>query len=129
MPSATTAYRLAVATAVATVLLLLFGIGALGVIGEGGRPDRVYLAVFAVLAVGTVLARLRAGGMALVLAATAFTQVLVAVVALLAGLPEGASVVDLAGITAMYAGLFALSAWLFRRAAEQRTAVDAEHPA
>ena len=72
-----TSYRLAVAVALATVLLLLFGIGALGVIGDGGPADRVYLAVLAVLVVGSLLARFRPRGMALTLLATALTQVVV----------------------------------------------------
>jgi hypothetical protein len=57
--------------------------------------------------------------MAVALLATAVTQVVVAVVAL-AALPdsEDVSVLDVVALTAMYAGLFALSAWLFRRAAE-----------
>lgn len=121
MKKATTSYRLAAGIALVTALFLAFGIGALGIIGDGGRADRMYLAVFAVLAVGTVLARLRPRGMALALAATAVTQVLVAVVALVSGLPdsEGASVSDILMLTVMYAGLFGLSAWLFWRASEQ----------
>ena len=61
--------------------------------------------------------------MSLALLATAATQVLVTVVALVAGVPEEASIVDILGINAMYAALFCLSAWLFRRAAEQDSPV------
>ena len=132
MRTARQSYRLAVAVAVVTALFLAFGIAALGIIGDGGREDRAYLAVFAVLALGTLVARLRPRGMAIALSATAVTQVVVAVVAL-AGLPDSqdVSVLDVLALTAMYAGLFALSAWLFRRAAEH-TAVapngQVEHP-
>ena len=114
-----TSYRLAVAVALATVLLLLFGIGALGVIGDGGPADRIYLAVLAVLVVGSLLARLRPRGMALTLAATALTQVVVTIIAFVASIEgtEGASVSDVIGLTVMFAGLFGLSALLFRRAA------------
>ena len=80
----------------------------------------------AVLVLGTIVARLRAPGMALALVATAATQVLVTVVALVAGLPQDASIVDVLGINAMYAALFCLSAWLFRRAAEQGSTVAVE---
>ena len=123
--NATTSYRLAIAVALATALRLVLGIGALGVIGSGGRADRGYLAVLLVLAVGTALARLRPRGMALALIATAATQVLVPVVVLAADVPgtEGASVVDVIGLTAMFAGLFGVSAWLFQRAADQRSRV------
>ena len=60
----------------------------------------------------------------LALAAAAATQVLVAVVALVSGLPrtEDVSVLDVVALTVMYAGLFGLSAWLFRRAAAPRRA-------
>ena len=125
--SARTSYRLAIGVAVGTVLFLLSGIGALGIIGSGGEPDRMYLGVLAVLAVGTLLARLRPRGMARVLAATALATVVVAVIALATGLQdtEGASVLEILGLTAMYAGLFGLSAWLFRRAAEGPSPVTA----
>ena len=125
--TAATYYRLALATTLATVLLLVFGIGALGIIGEGGRPDRVYLGVFVVLVVGTVIARLRAHGMALALLATALAQMLTTGSALVAGLhrPGGASVADILAISAMYASLFVVAAWLFRRAAEQHSEVAA----
>ena len=121
MTTARSTYRLAVAVALGTALFLALGIGALGIIGDGGRADRMYLAVFAVLVVGTIAARLRAGGMAIALAATAATQVLVAVVALVAGFPDAdnVSVLDVVALTVMYAGLFGLSAWLFRRSASQ----------
>ena len=120
MQTATAAYRLALALTVATVLFLVLAIGALGIVGAGGRPDRIYAAVLAVLAVGSVLARFRAGGMAVALAATALTQAVVTLVVFLTGQhhTEGASVVDILAINAMYAGLWILAAWLFRRAAE-----------
>ena len=120
-------YGLALGLTVATVLFLVLGIGALGIVGDGGSPDRLFLAVLAVLAVGSVIARLRAAGMAVTLAATALTQVLVALVAVVlvaAGVDdfEGASVIDVIGINAMYAGLFGLAAWLFRRSEGGRSA-------
>lgn len=122
-----TAYRLALAVAVFTVLFLIWAIGALGIIGEGGRPDRMYAGVLAVAALGTVVARLRPRGMALAMLVTALTVVLVAVVALVRGLQhtEGASVVEILGLTAMYAALFGLSAWLFRYASARRSGVRA----
>lgn len=123
--TATTSFRLAILVALATALLLVLGIGALGVIGAGGRADRGYLAVLLVLAVGTAIARLRPRGMAVALLATALTQVIVPVVVLATDVPgtEGVSVVDVVGLTAMFAGLFGVSAWLFRRAADQQSKV------
>jgi hypothetical protein len=119
-----TYYRLAVVVALGAVLFLILGIGALGIIGAGGRPDRIYAAVLGVLVLGTVIARLRPAGMALALAATALAQAVVSATALLAGLheAEGASVVDIVGLTAMYAAAFGLAGWLFWQAAEKRSA-------
>jgi hypothetical protein len=110
--------------AVGTALFLLLGAGALGIIGDG-RADRAYAAVLAVLVVGSIVVRLRAAGMAVVLLLTALTQVLVPVVLLVGGFEgtQGASLLDVVGLTVMYAGLFGLSAWLFRRAAEARQGV------
>lgn len=120
-----TYYRLGVAATLATVLFLVLAIGALGINGAGGEADRMYLAVPAVVLVGTALARLRPRGMALALVATALTHVVLAVVALAAGYHQdaGASAMDILGINAMYAALFAGSAWLFRRSAEESPAV------
>jgi hypothetical protein len=125
MRTARTHYVLALALAVATVVFLILAVGALGIIGDGGRADRAYAAVLIVGAVGTTVARLRPGGMALVLVAMAFTQVLATTIVLLTGLhlDENASVVDILGITAMYAALFGLSAWLFKRASDERSEV------
>lgn len=121
--TARTYYLLAIAVALATVLFLILSVGALGIIGDGSE-DRIYAAALAVGAIGTVIARLRPGGMALVLVAMAATMVIVTLIALMVGIPqdENASVVDLLGITAMFAALFGASAWLFSRAAEQRSA-------
>ena len=119
-------YLAAFGVASGTVLLLVLASGAVGIIGDGGHDDRVYVAVPVVLGVGTVVARLRPHAMMLVLAATALTQLVVTGVALLDGIPDGASVLDVVGINAMFAALFCLSAWLFRRAAGQRRAVTPE---
>jgi hypothetical protein len=124
-------FALALATTVVAVLFLVGSIGALGIIGEGGRPDRVYVVVLGVLAIGTMAARFRAHEMALALGATAAAQALVALGALVAVLAEvddfaGASVLDLVGINAMFVGLFSLAAWLFLRAAGSRTTVAAD---
>ena len=121
-----TYHRLAIALTIATTLFLVLAVGALGILGAGGRPDRVYAAVLAVLVLGSVVARLRARWMALALLATAATQALVTAVALLAGLPSAdASIIDIVGINAMYVVLWATSAHLFHRASGARAIVAA----
>lgn len=114
----TVSYKLAAAVALGAILLLVYGAGALGIIGDGGRRDLMYAAVLVVGLVGAVLSRFRPKGMALTLGAMALVQVLVTVMALFAGVADDASVLDLIGLTLMFAGLFGLSAWLFHRAAE-----------
>lgn len=116
----TTSYRLGLAVTVGTMLFLVLGAGALGIIGAGGRPDLMYLGVIAIGVVGALASRLRAHGMALTLLAMAAGQVVVALIALVAVVPgSDASVIDLIGLTVMYAGLFIFAAWLFGRAADQ----------
>ena len=120
MKTATASYRLALALTVATALFLVLSVGALGIIGAGGRPDRVFAAVLAILAAGSLVARLRASGMAVALTATALSQAVVTLVVFLTGQQhtEGASVVDIVGINAMFTALWCAAAWLFRRSAD-----------
>ena len=114
-----TSHRLGLGLAVATAVFLFLGSGALGIIGDGGRPDRIYATVLGVAVIGSAVALLSPRGMVLAMAATALAQVTVTAAALLAGLhePENASVADIVAINAMYAALWSAAAWLFHRAA------------
>ncbi len=109
----------AVVVAVGTALFLVLSAGALGIIGSGGRPDLMYVGVLVVLVLGSVVARLRARGMAVVLLVTAMGPLVVAGIALATGLhrTEGASALDIVALSGMFAAMFGCSAWLFRRAA------------
>ena len=109
-------YALALAVSVGTVLFLLFGIGALGIVGEGER-DWLYLAPPAVLLVVAAATRFRPGGMVLALGAAAATTLVAGAVAvvLVATDDTTASIADVVMLTGMYAGLFAAGAWLFSR--------------
>ncbi len=110
--------RLAAIVALATAAFLLWAMGAVGIIGiEGDPADLMYLGVIAVGISGAVVARFRADGMARAMWMTAAATVAVGVIALLAGKhrAEYSSVAEIGGLTAMFAGLFALSGWLFRR--------------
>lgn len=109
-------YLLALGVCLGTVLFLLFGIGALGIVGEGDR-DWLYLVAPVVLLVVAVATRFRPSGMVLALSAAAVTTVAAGAVAvaLVATDRATASVADVVMLTAMYAVLFATGAWLFRR--------------
>ncbi|HYP48921.1 MAG TPA: hypothetical protein VEQ61_09825 [Thermoleophilaceae bacterium] len=122
------AYRAAIAVALGTALLLVWLMGAVGVIGEeGDRADLMYFGVLAVGIAGAVIARLRPRAMARALVATALAQALVAGVALVAGKHEApiSSVGEILGLNALFVGLFLGSAWLFRQAARGNARPDA----
>ncbi len=114
--TSTTRYVLALGVSIGTVLFLLLGIGALGIVGDGDR-DWLYLAAPLVGLVVAGVTRFRPAGMALALGAAAVTTVASGAVALvLVALDEASgSVVDVVMLTGMYAGLFAVAAWLFTR--------------
>ena len=109
-------YLLALGVCLGTVLFLLLGIGALGIVGDGDR-DWLYLAAPVVLLVVAVATRYRPGGMVLALGAAAATTLVAGVVAvvLVAADDTSGSVVDVLMLTVMYAVLFAVGAWLFSR--------------
>jgi hypothetical protein len=114
--TSTTRYVLAIGVSIGTVLFLLLGIGALGIVGDGDR-DWLYLAAPVVGLAVAVATRVRPAGMAMALAAAAVTTVLAVVVAVgLVALDRATgSVLDVVMLTGMYAGLFAVAAWLFTR--------------
>jgi VIT1/CCC1 family predicted Fe2+/Mn2+ transporter len=117
------AYRAAVGVAIATAFILLFLMGAVGIIGEDGDPaDLMYFGVLAVGIVGAVIARLQPEGMARAMLATALAQALVAVIALIAGKHQApiSSVWEILGLNGFFVALFVGSAWLFRHAARKQ---------
>jgi hypothetical protein len=122
------AYRFAVGVALAAAFILVWAIGAVGVIGAEGNPaDRMYAGVLAVGIAGAVVARFRPAGMARALLATALAQAAVAAIALIGGEHRGpaTSVLEILGVNAFFVALFVGSAWLFRRAARKQPAADA----
>ena len=113
------AYRSGFAVAGATALFLLWGMGALGIVGVEGDPaDLMYLAVLAIGLGGAIVAGLRPQEMARAMFVTAGATVLVGLVALALGKhrAEYSSVLEILGLTGMFAALFAASGMLFRRA-------------
>lgn len=108
----TTAYRAAIGIAVGTGLILIWMNLAVGLIGNEENPaNLMYVGVLAVGLFGAIIARFQPGGMARALFATAGAQMLVGVIALIAGL----------GFTLILNGFFAAlwigSAALFQHAA------------
>ena len=124
MKTGNTAYKAAVGLAIATPLLLVWVIGAVGVLGVDGDPeDLMYIGVLAVGIIGAIIARLQPRGMARALFATALAQALVAVIALILGMHQApySSVGEILGLNGFFVALFLGSAWLFSKAARERT--------
>ena len=114
------AYRLGIGAALGTALMLLWVIGAVGLIGVEGDPfDRIYGAVLGVAFIGAAIARLRPRGMACAMVAAAIAQALVVVIALVVGKQhvEVSSVREIVGANGFFVGLWVGAGWLFRRAA------------
>ncbi len=123
MKTGNTAYKAAVGLAIATPLLLVWVIGAVGVLGVDGDPaDLMYIGVLVVGIIGAIIARFQPHGMARALFATALAQALVAVIALILGMHQApySSVGEILGLNGFFVALFLGSAWLFRNAARER---------
>lgn len=123
-----TAKRLALATTFATAILLMWVIGAVGLIGAEGNPaDRMYAGVIAIAAVGAVITRLRPAGMTRVLVTTACAQALVAAIALVRGEHHAAvtSIPEIVLSNGFFVALWLGAAWLFRSATRERRSVAA----
>ena len=111
------AYRFAMGLAVATAFVLTWVNFVL--MADVNPANVMYFGVPVVGLAGTAIARLRARGMALALVGTAIAQMLAPFVALVfwkTNLAQGAAVPVL-GLNGMFIVLFAISAFLFRRAA------------
>lgn len=122
-------YRFAIGVALAAAFILTWVNGAVGIIGdEGNDANMMYFGVLAVGAIGAAIARFQPAGMERALYATAFAQLAVAVIALIAGLGSTAPKWpnDILLLTAFFVALWLLSAWLFRNAARQQLSAGTE---
>lgn len=119
--SANTAYRAGFGVAVVAAFLLVWITLAVGIIGNEDDPaNLMFGGVLAVALIGAVIARFRPMGMSHALVATATAQMLVAVIALVAGF--GYEAVLLSGL---FGALWLASAALFRKAAREQVLAGA----
>jgi hypothetical protein len=114
------AYRFAATVGVGAAFLLVWvnlAVGFLG--GEDNFANLMFLGVILVAAVGTLAVRARAGPMTHVLMATAAAQLLAGIIGYAAGWasPGGQAVYEVMMGTALFTGLWLISAYLFARAA------------
>ena len=125
MKTDSTAYKSAIVLALATAFILVWLIGAVGVIGVEGDPfDLMYFGVLAVGIIGAITTRLQPQGMARALLATALAQALVTVIALIIGKHQSSvsSVPEILILNGFFIALFLGSARLFGHAARDETA-------
>jgi hypothetical protein len=118
------AYGAAVGVALAAAFLLVWINGAVGIIGNEDNPaNLMYGGVLAVGIIGAMIARFQPQGMARALFATALTQLLVPVIALIVWRPsldDAPGIVGVFMLNAFFVILFAVSALFFRRAVRER---------
>jgi len=115
------AYRGAVAVALATAFLLVWINLAVGIIGDESNPlNLMFLGVIAAALVGSVAARFEAGGMARAMTVAAGIQGLIGAGVFLkgTGASEPPGPVGILLLIEFFAASWLLSAWLFRRAAQ-----------
>jgi hypothetical protein len=115
-------FRLAFALAMASVLLLFWVNGAVGIIGnENQDVNLLYMAVIGIVLTGALLSRFKAKGMAITMFVAATAQMLVPVIAFLVWPPPATSwspgVVGVFILSAFFAYLMVISAILFKRMA------------
>lgn len=111
------------AVAIGSAALLVVVNGAVGFLGSEDNPaNAIFAGVIAVAALGALVARFRPAGMSRAMQVTAAAQLLVGVVALVAGLGSAGwgGVYEVMLGTTLFGGLWLFSAWLFRRAARLR---------
>lgn len=109
-----TSYRAAVAVALGAAFLMTWVNLAVGIIGSEDNPlNLMFFGVLAVGIAGAFIARFQPRGMARALVAMGIAQALVAVAALIAG---HFTIV----LTGFFVAAWFLSAWLFRKAAEDQ---------
>lgn len=115
-------YKTALVLAIATVLILFWVIGAVGVLGADGDPaDLMYIGVLAVGVTGAIIVRFQPMGMARAMIATALAQTLVTVIALIIGKQDAPymSVFEIVSLNGFFVTLFLGSARLFQKSARE----------
>lgn len=109
-------YRLAAAIAIVSGFLVTWITLAVGIIGNENDPANLaFFGVLLLAAIGAVVARLRAHGMAMAMLAAAIAQAAAGLYALVLGSPEGV------GLCAFFTCAWLAAAALFRSAATRRS--------
>lgn len=108
-------FRAAAGVALAAAFLLVWVNGAVGLVGNEDNPaNLMYLGVLIIGIAGAAVTRVRPSGMALTMMAVAVAQLLVPVIALIAGLASMQGMINTFMVTGLFCMLWLVSAWLFR---------------
>lgn len=118
-----TAYKLGVGVGVAAGLMLVWANAAVGLVGSEDNPvNLLYGGVLLVALIGAIVARFRPRGMSNAMFAASLTYVAVTLIGLFVWKPTGAAaepsvhLVNVVVFNAVFASIWAVSGWLFRRA-------------
>lgn len=120
--SGNTAYKVAVGIALASGFMLIWGNGAVGIIGSENNPINMWYYGVALLGIiGALIVRFQSKGMMITMFTMALAQALVAAVALIGGYYQSppSSVMEIIGVNGFFITLFVVSALLFRYAAQE----------
>ena len=126
----TTMYRAAVGVACLTGFFLVWVNAAVGIIGDEGSANAMYLGVLVIGFVGALLAGFAPRGMSRALLATAVAQALVPVIAL-AWVPEerfAPGVIPVMGLNGVFVAMWLVSAALFRFSANSSSTTSGQRP-
>jgi hypothetical protein len=116
-------YRIAMAMAFGTTFLLVWANLAVGLIGSGANlGNLMYLAVYAIVIVGSIWARFASSNMERVMYLTAISLVVVAAIAIFAnmGAYPGSSINEIVAVNGFFALLYAIGGSLFRLAGQEQ---------
>lgn len=120
-------YKIAIASAIGTTLLLIWSNLAVGLIGSGPNAgNMMYVGVIAVVIIGAGLSRFTARGMEHTMFTAAIALALIAIIALLAKmhLLSGSSAKEIIGVNVFFAMLFVISGLLFRFSGNKLPSTD-----
>lgn len=125
--SAHIAYRAAMGLAIGATFLMIWANLAVGLIGSGPNPGNLmYIGVIAVLLIGIYLSRFSVPALERVMFATAFSLVLLAIIALLANMHHypGSSMTEIIGVNLFFAASYIVAGLLLRYVTLQRSSAQ-----
>jgi hypothetical protein len=122
------AHRSAVAVALAATFMLVWLAMGVGILGpDGDRANMMYIGVLAVGIIGAITARFQPQGMSRALIAMALAQVAVTIIALIVGVQRSgvSPVAEIVVLNGFFVAMFLGAAWLFEKAARERSPAEA----